>query len=365
LATRRATGRDGWVELMRITFVLTNPDDASRGRATWKNTALRVRCAEIAAPLGALGPAVKLLLSRKIEERKADGSFFDSDVYVIFQTLEDHRPIVDALLKAGKCVVVDICDDVSGYIGNLVWNWENAQRATAVTVPTQALADRLSPRLAPPVHVIPDAVEGTRSAIRPPRRTGPLRLFWYGWQHKIRALEPRLESIERYSRQTRPIALTVMSNLDPIGGTLDRILGRYGESLSIETRPWSISDFDLAMAETDIAIIPYGEFLASSGRSPVKLIQAIWSGRLAISEDILGYPEFDRFKLLHESLVDGIAWAADHAGQVERNLAQAQEHIAATRQPAAVAAEWHGVLLRIHQSFQTNSDSINRTSPPI
>lgn len=341
---------------MRVTFILENPDDASRGRATWKNAALRVRCAEIAAPLGARGPAVKLLLSRKIEERKADGSFFDSDVYVIFQTLEDHRPIVDELSDAGKCVVVDVCDDVSGYIGNLAWTWENAQRATAVTVPTRGLADRLSSRLGQTIHVIPDAVEGARSKIRPPGQVGPLRLFWYGWQHKIRALEPRLEAIERYSHQQRPIVLTVMSNLDPIGGTLDRIIVRYGKSLSIETRPWSIADFEMAMEETDIAIVPYGGFLESSGRSPIKLMQAIWRGRLAISEDITGYPEFGRFALLRDSLIDGITWATSQGEQVTRNLALAQDYIAATRQPAAVAIEWHRALLQIHRTFQAKSN---------
>lgn len=335
---------------LRITALLPRPNEGSLGTPSWKSASVRLRCASIAPHLGARGAAVRMVASSNAARRVAEGSFFDSDIYVIYQTQEDHRPIVSALIEAGKCVVADVCDDVALYRGVLARTWENAQRAAAITVPTRSLAARLARRIHTPIHVVPDAVEGQLRAMRPPRPDGPLRLFWYGWQHKIGVLRSRIPVLAALARR-RPLELAIMTNLDPVGPALRQILGASDGQLTIHARPWRLADFDEQMEGTDIAVIPYDDSVAYSGRSPIRLMQAVWQGRLAISEDVEGYPQFEPFGLLHRSVVDGIAWAVDHPEAAARGLAEAQRYVAETHRPDLLAGTWLRVLTEIHRGF--------------
>lgn len=335
---------------LRITSLLPCANDDSLGDRRWKNATTRVRCLEIAAHLGVLGAQVKLVESTFVDRRMANGSFFDADVFVIYQTLEDHRDIVTALLDAGKCVVSDVCDNVRLYPGALGRTWENACRAHGITVPTKSLADRLAGGTDTPIHVIPDAVEGDPRPVRLPRADGPLRLFWYGWQHKLAALEERLPALVRFAAR-RPLVLGIMTNMDPVGPVLQRILDASDDRLMIRAEPWQFAAFNHAMAEADIAIVPYTEKVSYSGRSPVRLIQALWQGRLALSEDLDAYPEFARFGLLHESLVDGLAWAVDHPIAAAQAMHNARRYVADTHHPSVLAAKWLQTLTEIHGRF--------------
>lgn len=336
--------------VFRITGLLPRANDRSLGVRGWKDAGIRIRCLSIAPHLGALGPAVRLVESLNLDERIADRSFFDADVHVIYQTLEDHRPVVSALLEAGKCVVVDVCDDVSMQAGVLSYTWENARRAAALTVPTRNLAARLAARTGTPIYVVPDAVEGDPRPVRPPRGDGPLRLFWYGWQHKIGALARRLPALEAFAQQ-RPLELTIMSNLDPVQPVLRRMLDAAGSRLAIRAVPWQHADFNAAMDRADIAIVPYDDSVADSGRSPVRVIQAAWQGRLAISEDVDGYPELARFGILHRSIVDGIVWALDDPDEASRQLTALHTYVAETYRPQILARAWLRSLRAVHAAF--------------
>ena len=338
-----------------ITGLLSTANDGSVDDRRWKDVGIRVRCLEIARHLGALGQTLKLVESLNAPRRMADGSFFDSDIYVIYQALEDHRPYVSALLDAGKCVVTDVCDDAAQYRGLLGHTWENAQRAHGITVPTRSLAERLAVRTATPIHVVPDAVEGAPRPVRLPRADGPLRLFWYGWQHKIGVLADRLPALAGLAER-RPVELALMTNMDPVQPVLRDILDSSRPGLSIRAEPWSFDAFNATMEQADIAIIPYDDSVSYSGRSPVRLIQAAWQGRLAISEDVDGYPEFARFGLLHASLIDGLEWAIGNPAAVERALHDVRRYVAETYHPAVLARFWLRALTDIHRRFEASRD---------
>lgn len=346
---------------LRITGILPMPRHGTRKRPVWRSAAVRVRCCEIAPRLGALGARVKLVLSRDVATRQADGSFYDADVYLIYQTVEDHRAIVRDLLQAGKCVVVDVCDDVAKYPGVLRYTWQNAKRATAVTVPTDSLADRIGDRIAPSVHVVPDAVEGVGRPVRLPDDEGPLRLFWYGWQHKLAPLVDRLPDLAAFAGGTRPISLTVMTNLQPVFPVLQQVSEAAGDRLSVRIVQWSPDAFDAALEDTDVAIMPYDDRVGFSGRSPLRPVQAVWRGRPAITEDVEAHAALARFGLVHGSLIDGLAWILEHPGAAATGLSDAQHYIAETHRPGAVARVWLRTLSAIHESFRRTRRS--RTGP--
>lgn len=340
---------------LRITGILSAANDGSVGNRRWKEAGIRVRCLEIAQHLGALGPVLKLVESQNVPKRMADRSFFDADIYVIYQALEDHRRYVSALLDAGKCVVTDICDDVTGFVGVLGYAWENAQRAHGITVPTRSLAERLAARTATPIHVVPDAVEGAPRPVRLPRADGPLRLFWYGWQHKIGTLADRLQALA-WLAERRPIELAIMTNMDPVNPVLRHILDSSWPGLGIRAEPWSFDAFNATMEQADIVVIPYDDSVSYSGRSPVRLVQAVWQGRVAISEDVDGYPAFARFGLMHGSVVDGIEWAVDNPAAVGRALRDARRYVAETHHPAVLARFWFRALSDVHRQFKAGRD---------
>ncbi len=327
-----------------VAFILPRPDHGTPEHPTWRSVSIRVRCTELAQWLGRYGTRVHLIVDETVPERLSDGSLDGIELFVVLQTLTDHTALVDALLAAGKCVVADVCDDVSRYEGLLAGTWRNARRAAAITVPTRWLADRLGPLTDRPIHLVHDAVEGPPRKIRGPAADGPLRLFWYGWQHKVGVVERRLDRLRAYARAHRPVALTIMSDIYEIRQEMARVLAAGDGRLAIEGVHWSIEGFDAEMERTDIALIPFDTRIDFSGRSPLKLMQALWQGRLAVSEDLESYPDFARFGVLHGDIVDGITHLTANPKRAMADLARAQVYIRDTYMPSVLAHRWQAVL---------------------
>jgi len=331
----------------KIACILPPPDHGTQEHPTWRSVSVRVRCTEIAQWLGRLGTQVHLVIDHTVPPRLRDGSLDGIELFIVLQTLSDHSALVDALLAAGKCVVTDVCDDVSRYGGVLATTWTNAQRAAAITVPTQWLADRLGPQTDRPVHIIHDAVEGPPRTARAPRTAGPLRLFWYGWQHKVGVVLRRLERLRAFAHERRPVALTVMSDIFEVREEMARLLAAGDDRLSIDAVNWSQQGFDEQMERTDIALIPFDSQIDFSGRSPLKLMQALWQGRLAVSEDLESYPDFAPFGVLHGDIVEGIDRLTADPRRALTNLQRAQRYIHDTYMPSVLAHRWQAALADI------------------
>lgn len=332
-----------------IAFILPPPDHGTPEHPTWRSVSIRVRCAEIAKWLGRYGTQVHLLIDESVPTRLEDGSLDGVEAFVILQTLADHSALVDLLLAAGKCVVTDVCDDVSRYEGVLATTWNSARKAAAVTVPTRWLADRLGPKTDRPIHIVPDAVEGPPHRLRGPQADGPLHLFWYGWQHKVGVILRRVERLRDYARRHRPVELTVMSDIFSIREEMAELLAAGDDRLTIRGEHWSMEGFDAAMERTDIALIPFDTKIDFSGRSPLKLMQALWQGRLAVSEDLESYPDFAPFGVLHRDIVDGIEHVTADPRRALADLSRAQVYIRDTYLPSVLAHRWQAVLGEIVQ----------------
>lgn len=332
-------------------MILPPADHGTLERPSWKSVSIRVRCTEIAPWLGRYGTQVHLIIDSNVLERLERGTLDDIELFVIPQTLTDHRPIVDALVAAGKCVIADVCDDVTRYGGILATTWDNARKAAAITVPTPHLAGRLRDKTGVPIHVVHDAVEGPPRPFRGPRTDGPLRLFWYGWQHKVGVLMARLERLRAFAASTRPIHLTVMSDVFEIREEMAALMTSGDDALSIDVMPWSIEDFDNQMEDSDLALIPFGTSIDFSGRSPLKLMQALWQGRLAISEDLESYPDFARFDVLHGDIVDGIRYINSDPKRAVENLRVAQIYIRDTYLPSVLAKRWQRIFADVLHDF--------------
>lgn len=342
---------------LNLTMVASPTDDEGPNGRTWRSTALRVRCADISEPLSRLGHRVKLIHSNRIEARRQDGSWYDGDVYLFYQTLEDYRDLADDLRARGKIVVVDLCDDVFNMAGRIGLAGELAMRASAVTVPTLSLAKRFMKRLRCPIHVVPDGIEGARGIPAAPRSRGALRLLWYGWQHKIGAVADGLEALARFARDRRRILLSCVTNLAPIQPDLARVMRGGTEDLSVRVFAWRQDIYLNAFAEADLVIVPSGASLRESGASPIRMAQALWSGRLPIVERTAGYltAEFAPFGCFHDSLTDGIAWAMEHPRQVMDRIVAAQRQIESTRSPGALARDWHRALTAIVEQSRASA----------
>ncbi|MDF1794178.1 MAG: hypothetical protein P1U88_19855 [Thalassobaculaceae bacterium] len=336
----------------KVAFILPPPNHGTLEKPTWRSVSIRVRCTEIAQWLGRYGTQVHLVIDESVAPRLADGSLDGIDLFVILQTLSDHTDLVDALLAAGKCVVTDVCDDVSRYEGLLARSWENARKAAAITVPTRWLADRLGPLTDRPIHLVHDAVEGPPHRIRGPAPDGPLHLFWYGWQHKVGVVQRRLDRLRAYAHRRRPIELTVMSDLYGIRDEMATVLAAGDDRLTIRGEHWSMEGFDAEMARADIALIPFDTKIDFSGRSPLKLMQALWQGRLAVSEDLESYPDFAPFGVLHGDIVDGIDHMTADPDRALADLSRAQHYIRDTYMPSVLAHRWQAVLGEILTEFQ-------------
>ena len=131
-----------------------------------------------------------------------------------------------------------------------------------------------------------------------------------------------------------------------------QLLATGDDRLLIEAVRWSQQGFDERMDANDIALIPFDTQIDFSGRSPLNLMQALWQGRMAVSEDLESYPDFARFGVLHRDIVDGIEHLLVDPERTLGDLQRAQIYIHDTYMPSVLARRWQEVFRDILADYR-------------
>lgn len=247
----------------------------------------------------------------------------------------------------------DLSDDYAA-IGRMVGEpfLERYQRALAsacaLTVPCQALADRLAGLAEKGIHVIEDPWESLRA--NPPRRPrlDPVRICWFGTLGPV-----NLPVVEAGLLQIVGRLAGQRVELDVVAGAIRQdLVRRLAERLhqcnpQCTTRfiPWSLEATWRAIDACDIVALPQeqGDGMGSV-KSHNRLVETIRGGRLAVASPIPSYQELAAYAWLGEDLGEGVAWALKHPQAAYERVAAGQAYIARRFSPDAIGRKWAAVL---------------------
>lgn len=279
---------------------------------------------------------------------------------------------------AGSRVVSDHCDD---HFGNSLFGpyyQELIRLSDGVVASTQSLADIIRNQTDRESVLISDPVEGVKQQplFNPPRTrsllqklfgrgrfpeavagyTRPLQLLWYGHPSNLDTLESFLPELSRLSRQL-PLHLQIMTSA---GKGAEILCQRHSHGprsvLSIDFCPWTAEAMWLALAHSDIVILPSNTANQKKlVKSPNRLLEALWAGRFAVADPVPSYRELEQWAWLSGDLATGIRWAVANPAEVVCRIGQAQEYIARHHTPAAIADRWLSLFKQVVKPINISS----------
>lgn len=257
-----------------------------------------------------------------MEHMRADGidatlNSRDADV-VIFSKHWDKAgdPVLARqLIKAGKKVVMDICDDHFGtehrdhYI-------RMCDLADAVVVCTERLKERVLEETGRDAKVISDPYEYPEHPVR--FINEPPVLFWHGHANNAPSLARELPRLVEYQK-------VIVGNVP--GAT-----------------PWSKQAVMDGFAHGDIAIIPTTNTLKNQAKSPNRMVEAIRQGRFVVANPM---PSYEEFGLWTGDIVEGIEWVRKNRKLAMERVKAAQALVRLRHEPLMLARSWASLCASI------------------
>jgi hypothetical protein len=142
-----------------------------------------------------------------------------------------------------------------------------------------------------------------------------------------------------------PVRLTVVTG--PIAETHAVIAGLargHEARLRVELVPWSLEATWSTLAASDMAWIPVSDSAPKAVKSPNRLLESLWAGRLVVADPIPAYLPFADLVPIGTGLEAGVAAALDDPARVAANLAEAQARIAREHSAETCGREWSAVV---------------------
>jgi SAM-dependent methyltransferase len=118
-------------------------------------------------------------------------------------------------------------------------------------------------------------------------------------------------------------------------------LGRRAQARLL---PWSQETTWQAIAAADVAWIPAEEREATTAKSPNRLLEALWGGRLVVADAIPAYQAFADLVPIGKGLEAGVIEALREPQAVEGRLREAQRRISRRHSAFECGREWARAL---------------------
>jgi hypothetical protein len=210
----------------------------------------------------------------------------------------------------------------------------------AVVVNSARMAEMIAPRTPRRVTVIEDAVLGEmHTAEFAPREK--LELLWFGHPSNLDYLEACFEGIAQFSRGRRCRLTIVTAGGEAAAQWAHGIPARHANAFETQFIPWSMEAMPVAFRNCNLVLIPgdpADPFKA--GASANRLAEALNAGRFAVASPLQSYQQFTDAAWLGPDLMQGIAWALAHPGEVVERIRRGQALVAERFTADAVGRRW-------------------------
>jgi hypothetical protein len=194
--------------------------------------------------------------------------------------------------------------------------------------------------------VISDPYEGPGGSPRWQPAGRQVKALWFGNTGNMQSLIREAEALPGRIIGYKADLLVLTRPFPGIHEAFERFSRQHGGKVTLRFKEWSLERNWAELRECDLVMIPVDErerFYRAKG--PNRLIEALWAGRFAVVNSIPSYDEFSPWAWVGD-IAEGMAWALDHADEVEQRIAAAREYIRENYSPAAIAVQWERALAR-------------------
>lgn len=250
------------------------------------------------------------------------------DVLVLSKSNNPGNEELLRILKArGVRIVVDFCDDrfADPQIGPHFHNL--AMLADEVVAATEAMATAVRIHTGREALVVTDPVEGPRREPRFAPRAPRLRIAWFGHPSNIWGVRDKAHELEALMARM-PVRLTLVTKVMP--ETLDlaqNLAGIDPARLQVELVAWSPEATWKAIEDCDCVWIPIAAMEKNVVKSPNRLVEALWAGRLVVADALPSYMPFADFTPVGKGLEQGVIAAFADPAATEQRIREAQGRI--------------------------------------
>jgi SAM-dependent methyltransferase len=314
---------------MRIAFVTMAPLLQGPAGPTSVFASARYRVLIPAQSLARLGHAVQLVTVPEGTPPPPQLSQLACDALVLSKSYNPgNEQLVRDVKARGVRVIADFCDDhfadprIGPHFRNL------ALLADEVVAATEAMAAAIKAHTGREARVITDPVEGPRREPRFAPRLPRLRVAWFGHPSNIPGLIDRADELKALAG-SMPVRLQLVTQVEALRRDFAQALAALDPArLQVELVPWSAQATWKALEDCDCVWLPIAAMDKNVVKSPNRLVESLWAGRLAVADALPSYAPFAEYTPVGQGLVQGIMAALADPSVTERRIREAQRRIA-------------------------------------
>lgn len=265
---------------------------------------------------------------------------------VVFSKSFDRRNelLAESFKQAGRRLVFDICDNHFDHPQHGPHFRRMVQLADVLVASTQTMAEIIRVTTGRTSVVIGDPVEGTRGAARFQPDGAMLKCLWFGHPINLDSMFASLPALQTAAARY-PIDLNVVTA--PIPGLTDQLNEwncNHADGLRLRLTQWSPVNVQHGLQAADMVLIPSLTNSTKQVKSPNRLIESIWAGRLTLAYPLPSYLEFDGFSCLHENLGVALEVAMLAPNAHHERIVAGQQYIDTCYRPEHIARQWEQAL---------------------
>lgn len=279
-----------------------------------------------------------------------DPAVVTSDVIVFSKSVSPvvNEPLAKALRERGKRVVVDQCDNhFDHFLAKDQYREHNinmCRLADVVITSTPALAEIILKETGVTPVVITDPVEGPRGEPCFCPRFPRARLLWFGHASNWSTIEAVFQELAELSVSI-PLSLEIVTKpVQLIEESIKEANERFDGQFRITLTNWSTEAVWSALKACDISIIPSGQTDFHAAKSPNRLTESLWAGRLVIAHPIPSYEAYGDYAILTKDISTAIRHAIEHPDAMKDRITQGQKLIGRINSPYETGAQWESAL---------------------
>ncbi len=333
---------------MKVTYlsfgqIYTEPG----GRLTSDTASTRYRVLLPAEYLAGKGHQVQVVSTNEAFWRDGSYTKIAGDAVVFGKSFDGrNEQLAAALRRAARRVHFDICDNhfdhpqFGGHFRRMI------DLADAVVASTLAMAEIVRSSCGRESCLIGDPVENTQGTARFEPATPGARLLWFGHPVNLDTLLAVVADLQRAARQ-HPLELTVVSAAVPgLADEVERWNRAAGTGFRARFVSWSKAELGRQLAECDTVIIPSSASSTKGVKSPNRLTESIWAGRLAIAYPVPSYMEFAAYAEIATDIAASLLAALDTPAGYTARIAAGQDYVAKHYSTRAIGDRWEELFRR-------------------
>jgi glycosyltransferase involved in cell wall biosynthesis len=115
-------------------------------------------------------------------------------------------------------------------------------------------------------------------------------------------------------------------------------------AMTVQFTAWSLAETQRQLAGCDLVIIPSLDNERKNVKSPNRLTETIWAGRLAVAYPIPSYMEFAAFAHIATDLEAALSEVLATPGSHAERIAAGQQYIAGHYSHEAIGRRWEAIF---------------------